>query len=110
MAKQYKAVFFFLNFYMKSWIIDRISDLHLEAAPLRRVELPVPQPQAGQVLLKVKTCGICHTEIDEIEGRTPPPHYPTIPGHQVIGTIVDHQGKRQSIKNRRNMGAKVLRV
>ena len=65
--------------------------------PLKLVEMPVPELQTGQVLLKVRACGICHTEIDEIEGRTPPPSYPVIPGHQVIGTIVNHQGSRQDI-------------
>lgn len=82
---------------MKSWIIDRISDLSVDKAPLRLVEMPVPELKTGQILLKVRACGICHTEIDEIEGRTPPLSYPVIPGHQVIGTIVNHQGSRQDI-------------
>jgi propanol-preferring alcohol dehydrogenase len=38
-------------------------------------------------LLKVSACGVCHTELDEIEGRTPPPSLPVIPGHQVVGTV-----------------------
>jgi len=82
---------------MKCWIIERISDLSADKAPLRLVDMPVPEPQTGQVLLKIKACGICHTEIDEIEGRTPPSSHPVIPGHQVIGTIVNHHGIRQDI-------------
>jgi len=82
---------------MKSWIIHRICDLKAENAPLWLVDLPVPEPQKGQLLLKVKACGVCHTEIDEIEGRTPPPDFPVIPGHQVIGTIINHHGSRQDI-------------
>ena len=39
------------------------------------------------MLLRVSACGVCHTELDEIEGRTPPPRYPVIPGHQVIGRV-----------------------
>ncbi|MCJ7453247.1 MAG: zinc-dependent alcohol dehydrogenase family protein [Steroidobacteraceae bacterium] len=47
-----------------------------------------PEPREGEVLLQVAACGVCHTELDEIEGRTPPSHLPMIPGHQVIGEIV----------------------
>ena len=83
---------------MKSWIINRTCDLSSEIAPLVLVDQPEPEPQTGQVLLKVNTCGVCHTEIDEIEGRTPPLVYPVIPGHQVIGTLVRHLGKRSDLK------------
>jgi len=58
-----------------------------QAAPLELVELPTPQPAPGEILLRVATCGVCHTELDEIEGRTPPAFYPLIPGHQVIGRV-----------------------
>lgn len=51
-------------------------------------ELPVPEPKRGEVLLRVAACGVCHTELDEIEGRTPPRCLPMIPGHQVVGEIV----------------------
>jgi propanol-preferring alcohol dehydrogenase len=37
--------------------------------------------------VKVSACGVCHTELDEIEGRTPPPHLPVVPGHQVVGRV-----------------------
>jgi propanol-preferring alcohol dehydrogenase len=82
---------------MKAWIIDRIHNLSFETNPLKLVDLPVPKTHTGQILLKVKACGICHTEIDEIEGRTPPRIYPLIPGHQVIGIVEQHHGKRQDI-------------
>lgn len=49
---------------------------------------PQPAPGAGEMLIRVHVCGVCHTEIDEIEGRTPPPFFPIIPGHQVVGRIV----------------------
>ena len=66
--------------------------------------MPVPELQTGQVLLKVNACGVCHTEIDEIEGRTPPPCYPIIPGHQAIGTIIHHHGSRQDISTGDRVG------
>ena len=57
------------------------------AAPLEFVNLPTPLLSPGEILLKVSACGVCHTELDEIEGRTPPPQYPVILGHQVIGRV-----------------------
>jgi propanol-preferring alcohol dehydrogenase len=62
----------------------RISE---NPSPLRPAERPLPRPAAGEALVRVLTCGVCHTELDEIEGRTPPPEYPVIPGHQVVGII-----------------------
>jgi alcohol dehydrogenase, propanol-preferring len=76
---------------MRAMVLSKISDLHQTAVPLEAVELPLPVPVEGQVRLKVLTCGVCHTELDEIEGRTPPPHLPVIPGHQVVG-VVDECG------------------
>ncbi len=43
--------------------------------------------RAGEVLVRVAVCGVCHTELDEIEGRTAPPRLPVVPGHQVVGHI-----------------------
>lgn len=57
--------------------------------PLTLEELPIPNPGTTEVLLRVHACGVCHTELDEIEGRTPPAKFPLVPGHQVVGTIVD---------------------
>lgn len=82
---------------MKAWIIDKVSDLGIENMPLKQVEVSVPEANQGQLLLKVKACGVCHTELDEIEGRTPPPKYPVIPGHQVVGIVEQHRGKRKDI-------------
>lgn len=84
-------------YYMKAWVINNICDLGNETKPLRLIEMPKPQPGEGEILLKVKACGVCHTEIDEIEGRTPPPSFPMIPGHQVVGIIEDMKGKRKDI-------------
>ncbi|HEX9157050.1 MAG TPA: alcohol dehydrogenase catalytic domain-containing protein [Syntrophales bacterium] len=75
---------------MKAMIIDRITSLADERAPLSPVELPVPRPGEGETLIRVAACGVCHTELDEIEGRTPPPRLPVIPGHQVVGRVVEN--------------------
>lgn len=83
---------------MKAWVIDKVYDLSETNHPLKLVEYPKPIPGIGEALIKIKTCGVCHTEIDEIEGRTPPPIYPVIPGHQVIGTIEEINDNDRSFK------------
>ena len=42
---------------------------------------------APEILLAVSACGVCHTELDEIEGRTPPPLLPVVPGHEIVGRV-----------------------
>jgi len=58
----------------------------VDEAPLQLKDLPIPQPGPKQVLVKVSACGICHTELDEIEGRLPA-KLPIVLGHQVIGSV-----------------------
>jgi propanol-preferring alcohol dehydrogenase len=70
---------------MKAMVIAHTG--RLEDAPLELRDLPQPVPAAGEILIKVSACGVCHTELDEIEGRTPPPNLPVVPGHQVVGTV-----------------------
>lgn len=77
---------------MKAWLLRAVSDLSKVNTPLTLEDLPVPDPKETQVLIKVSCCGVCHTELDEIEGRTPPTVFPVVPGHQVIG-IVGKVGK-----------------
>ena len=72
---------------MKAWLLNGISDLVEEHQPLLQAEVPLPVPKGNEILIKVLCCGICHTELDEIEGRTPPSSYPVIPGHQVVGLV-----------------------
>jgi len=75
---------------MKAYILNGTYDLKTDTQPLEMVDIPVPIPKENETLIKVSCCGICHTELDEIEGRTPPPFYPVIPGHQVIGTVEEN--------------------
>lgn len=72
---------------MRAMQMTRIVSLLEEDEPLTPTELPVPVPRKGEVLIRVHACGVCHTELDEIEGRTPPPRLPVIPGHEVVGTV-----------------------
>src|SRR4051794_11552387 len=68
---------------------------HVEAAvvrafdrPLEIEELPIPEPEPGQVLVRVETCGLCHTDIHAARGEWPvKPSPPFIPGHEGVGVI-----------------------
>ena len=72
---------------MKAMVLTRVQPVGENSAPLETVERPIPEPGDVEILIRVTACGVCHTELDEIEGRTPPPRLPVIPGHQVIGRV-----------------------
>lgn len=72
---------------MKAMVLKNICDLRENKEPLEMVDLPDPVPGEKEILVKISTCGVCHTELDEIEGRTPPPRLPVVLGHQVVGKV-----------------------
>ena len=74
---------------MKAMVLESLADVRSNQTPLRLLSFGDPTPSTGEILLRVTRCGVCHTELDEIEGRTPPPHLPVILGHQVVGVVVD---------------------
>jgi len=69
---------------MKAQLLETTGPV--ESRPLRLVDRPTPAPAAGEILVRVSVCGVCHTEIDEIEGRLAP-RLPIVPGHQVVGRV-----------------------
>jgi alcohol dehydrogenase, propanol-preferring len=73
---------------MKAMVLNGICDMRHCHTPLALSELPNPVPGRGEILVKVTACGVCHTELDEIEGRTPPPRFTVVLGHQVVGRVV----------------------
>ncbi|MDZ7268661.1 MAG: zinc-dependent alcohol dehydrogenase family protein [candidate division KSB1 bacterium] len=72
---------------MKAMILTRLAALTQNPAPLTLTDLPDPVPHDDEILIRVAACAVCHTELDEIEGRTPPPRLPVVPGHQVVGRV-----------------------
>jgi propanol-preferring alcohol dehydrogenase len=70
---------------MKAMVLEATS--LIEEKPLKLVDLPVPDPNSRQVLVKVSVCGVCHTELDEIEGRLSPSKLPIILGHEIVGRV-----------------------
>ena len=72
-------------------VLESLADVRTQPTPLHLRSLDEPSLAPGEVLLRVTRCGVCHTELDEIEGRTPPPRLPVIPGHQVVGVVEGFQ-------------------
>lgn len=55
--------------------------------PLRAVEVPVPRPNPGQLLIRVHVCGVCRTDLHIVDGELPNPKLPLIPGHEIVGRV-----------------------
>ena len=72
---------------MKAMVLNRLTTVAEDEKPLALVDMPQPVPEDNDILIQVSTCGVCHTELDEIEGRTPPPKLPVVPGHQIVGRV-----------------------
>lgn len=72
---------------MRAMILPKIVSLDKVDNPLYLADIPVPIPNKNEVLIKVSACGVCHTELDEIEGRTMPVKLPIVLGHEVVGKI-----------------------
>jgi len=66
-------------------------------------DIPVPEPNDNEILVKVSVCGACHTDLDEAEGRLAVPRLPVVPGHQVVGTV----SKKGNKTSRFNIGDRV---
>jgi propanol-preferring alcohol dehydrogenase len=76
-------------------LVVRAMVLHSAGEPLRLEEVPVPEPQPGQVLLRVSACGVCRTDLHVVDGELPNPKLPLVPGHQVVGRTED--GRRLGV-------------
>lgn len=76
---------------MRAMLLTQLGAVDESRPPLSSSDIELPEPGPGKLRLRVLACGVCHTELDEIEGRTPPPLLPVIPGHEVVG-LVDSVG------------------
>jgi propanol-preferring alcohol dehydrogenase len=70
-------------------VLNAVCSLDSVTEPLSLQDIPRPDPGAGELLIEISACGVCHTELDEIEGRTLPPRLPVVPGHEVVGRVVE---------------------
>ena len=61
----------------------------VDTSPLQLLDVPRPIPAAGNILVKVHACGVCHTDLHVLEGELPNPLQPITPGHQIVGTVAE---------------------
>jgi propanol-preferring alcohol dehydrogenase len=67
----------------------RAAILNSPGSPLRLADAPTPEPEAGQVLIRVRACGVCRTDLHVVDGELRDPKLPLIPGHQIVGEVVE---------------------
>src|SRR5712664_3155435 len=72
---------------MRAMVLERTK------APLRFEERPIPVPKPGQLLVKVRACAVCRTDLHIIDGELPRPKLPLIPGHEIIGRVASSAGE-----------------
>ncbi|MDH3752215.1 MAG: alcohol dehydrogenase catalytic domain-containing protein, partial [Gammaproteobacteria bacterium] len=91
---------------MRAMVLESTGSMDKNRNPLTPRDLPRPVPASGEILIEISVCGVCHTELDEIEGRTMPPTLPIIPGHEVVGTVAETGAgsRRHSIGDRVGVG------
>ena len=70
---------------MKAMILE--GQAPVASTPLAPREIPVPAPGPGEILVRVRACGLCRTDLHVIEGDLPPHRLPLVPGHQVVGVV-----------------------
>jgi alcohol dehydrogenase, propanol-preferring len=61
--------------------------LHSPGTPLRLEDLPVPSPGPDELLLRVRACAVCRTDLHVVDGELPEPNLPLVPGHQIVGIV-----------------------
>lgn len=91
---------------MRAMVLTADAGFGQAEGPLELADLPRPTPGHGEVLIRVLVCGVCHTELDEIDGRTPPARYPVVPGHEIVGRIeaIGPRCRRHAVGQRVGVG------
>ncbi|HXG53568.1 MAG TPA: zinc-dependent alcohol dehydrogenase family protein [candidate division Zixibacteria bacterium] len=72
---------------MRAMLLDR------PGSPLRLARLPIPRPQDGQLLIRVRACAVCRTDLHVVDGELPRPKLPLIPGHEIVGVVEESAAK-----------------
>ena len=83
---------------MQALVVHKLCSLDENKTPRELIALPEPVPGEKEILVKVLACGVCHTELDEIEGRMSPPRFPVVLGHQVVGRVEKAGSKASAFK------------
>jgi propanol-preferring alcohol dehydrogenase len=78
---------------MKAMLLNKFA--LIDQSPLELTDVPMPEPGAEDILIRINVCGVCHTDLHTIEGELPDVKLPIIPGHQIVG-IVEKMGSEAS--------------
>jgi len=103
-GREIRKKFYGIDKTMKAAVLESITNIREHPRPLSFAELPDPEPGEGQILVRVSACGVCHTELDEIEGRTPPYSFPFILGHQIVGTVEKRGARAKKFSEGQRVG------
>jgi len=87
---------------MKAMVLEKQEPI--ENKPLKLKDVPIPSIDEGKVLVKIKACGICRTDLHIVEGDLPPVKLPLIPGHQAVGVVEEVSEKVSSLKKGDRVG------
>jgi propanol-preferring alcohol dehydrogenase len=82
----------------------RAMILEKPGKPLRAVEMPTPKPSANEVLIRVAACGVCRTDLHVVDGELPKPKLPLIPGHEILGVVVERGKNAKRFKPGQRVG------
>ena len=72
---------------MKAMVLSKQTNA--EGKPLKLANIPKPKPKSGEILVDIKACGVCRTDLHIIEGELPSRKLPLVPGHQIVGTVAE---------------------
>jgi D-arabinose 1-dehydrogenase-like Zn-dependent alcohol dehydrogenase len=75
---------------MRAMVLDRAR------TPLRPAEFPDPEPAKGEILLRVRACGVCRTDLHIVDGDLTEPKLPLVPGHQIVGEVLRARSIRRT--------------
>jgi alcohol dehydrogenase, propanol-preferring len=92
---------------MRAMVLGALKPI--EEGPLELRDLPIPEPGAGEILIKVRCCGVCHTDLHVVTGELPRHRLPLIPGHEVVGTVVKEGEGARRFRAGQRVGAAWLR-
>ena len=80
----------------------------ISSSPLKIEDVPTPEPKPGHVLVRVRACGVCRTDLHIVEGELPPRHPRIIPGHQIVGEVIGGElGPQNSAATEWRVGSRV---
>jgi len=66
--------------------------------PLQAADIPAPRPAATQVLVKIAACAVCRTDLHVVDGELPGPKLPLVPGHEIVGVVVENGEQARRFK------------